>query len=65
MQNEYPITLANSLDDPDNSKRLYDFHAIRLLDFIKYSIQQIYLDYRFIKVVAIFRPTHLFGLHFY
>ena len=65
MQNEYPITLANSLDDPDNAKRLYDSHAKHLLDFMKFSIQHIYLDYTFIKVLAIFRPTRLFGLHVY
>ena len=30
-----------------------------------FSVQHVYLDYKFIEVLEIFRPTRLFGLHLY
>ena len=51
------LLFANSLDYPDNSKRL--FRPTCLLDFMNSP------SYIFIKILENFRPTHLFRLHVY
>ena len=37
----------------------------RLLALLKFSAQHVYLDYTFIRIFKIFRPTRLLGLHVY
>ena len=48
-----------------NAKWVTYFLTCKFIRLFVISVQQVYLDYTFIKELEIFCPTRLFGLHFY